>query len=190
MAFLGTAGFALFCGERKKFVPVAALGGVICWGTYLMFDYVGAGLFFSSLFSAVFAAIFGEVCARILKAPAVIFFTPAVIALIPGRTLYYCAAAMVDNNFALAVYQYGGGNRIYPVHGCRAALPALQVTDMTPYELLVLDKRCPLLLACLDFERNARIIKEHILCGYFQSLVSRGAEFQRFWHFHAYFFDI
>lgn len=117
-AFLATAGFALFCGERRMFIPVAALGGVICWGTYLLFDYFGTGLFFSSLVSSVFAAVYGETCARILKAPAVIFFTPAVISLIPGRTFYYCAAAIVENNFASA------GNYAWQTAQCALAIAA------------------------------------------------------------------
>lgn len=105
-AFLGAAGFALFCGLRPKFVPVAALGGVICWGVYSVFEYFNTGIFFSSFVASVCCALYGEICARILKAPAVIFFTPSIIILIPGRTLYYAVSYIVENNFAMAA-EYG-----------------------------------------------------------------------------------
>lgn len=105
-AFLGAAGFALFCGLRPKFVPVAALGGVLCWSVYSLFEYFNSGIFFASFTASVCCALYGEICARLLKAPAVIFFTPSIIILIPGRTLYYTVSYIVENNFSMAA-EYG-----------------------------------------------------------------------------------
>lgn len=35
-ALLGSAGFALIFNVRKQLLPLAALGGALCWGTYLL----------------------------------------------------------------------------------------------------------------------------------------------------------
>ena len=35
-ALLGSAGFALLFNVRKQLLPLAALGGALCWGAYLL----------------------------------------------------------------------------------------------------------------------------------------------------------
>lgn len=47
-ALLGSAGFALIFNVRKQLLPLAALGGAVCWGTYLL-----AGVRDGVCFSAV-----------------------------------------------------------------------------------------------------------------------------------------
>lgn len=103
-AFLGTMGFALLCGVRRKYLLIVSFGGLLCWGSYLLFDFWGADLFFSSLFSAATVALFSEISARVLKAPATLFFTPAIVPLIPGRTLYYAMSCIVKSDRQTAAY--------------------------------------------------------------------------------------
>ena len=44
-ALLGSAGFALLFNVRKQLLPLAALGGALCWGAYLL-----AGVWTQSVF--------------------------------------------------------------------------------------------------------------------------------------------
>ena len=50
-ALLGSAGFALIFNVRRQLLPLAALGGAVCWGTYLL-----AGCATESVFLQSFAA--------------------------------------------------------------------------------------------------------------------------------------
>ena len=50
-ALLGSAGFALLFNVRKQLLPLAALGGALCWGAYLL-----AGVWTQSVFVQSFAA--------------------------------------------------------------------------------------------------------------------------------------
>lgn len=103
-AFFGSMGFAVLYGLKKKYIPLASLGGLFCWGSYLFFENIGLDLFFSSLISTICVALFGEFCARLLKAPAVIFFIPSIIPLIPGRSLYQTVSSIVKNDTVNAFY--------------------------------------------------------------------------------------
>ena len=97
-AFLGSMGFAILYGLGKRYIPYASAGGFLCWGVYLLLENQGFDVFVSSLIATICVALYGEICARALKAPAVIFFIPSVIPLIPGRTLYYTVSSIVGND--------------------------------------------------------------------------------------------
>lgn len=86
-AFVGSLGFSILFHIRGGKLPVAALGGLLCWGFYLL---VGRTLpvLVASLLAGCFAAAYGELMARLFRAPATLFVTPAVIPLVPGGSLY------------------------------------------------------------------------------------------------------
>lgn len=97
-AALTSAGFSILFGLKKKYVPFAAGGGFVCWMIYLAAKSCGFGEFAASFASAVAAALLCEAFARILKAPATIFFTPAIIPLVPGRPLFYAISFAVSGD--------------------------------------------------------------------------------------------
>lgn len=98
VAVLGTVGFAgLFC-VRLKYVPVAALGGGLTYGVYLLCIALGASAFLAAFSAAIFAAGFGELCAVLLKAPTVLFVSPFTISIVPGGSLYYTMSALLAGN--------------------------------------------------------------------------------------------
>lgn len=99
-AVLGTVGFAAMFCVRPKYIPVAVLGGGLTYGAYVLFDGLVATEFLSALLAAIFAALFGELCARILRAPTVLFVTPFTISIVPGGGLYYSMSALLSGNSA------------------------------------------------------------------------------------------
>ena len=99
---LGSVGFALLFGIRAKYIPFAALGGLLCWGVYLLSFNLNGIIFLSGLLASGFSAFYGEIIARIEKAPATLFYITAVIPLIPGSTLYYTCSNAVTGNWDMA----------------------------------------------------------------------------------------
>ncbi len=89
----GSVGFGLIFNLRKKYLPLVAAGGFLGWLVYLLCSrYIWEGVFLPTLAASFATAIFAEVLARVCRAPSTLFFLTAVIPLVPGRTLYYCAA--------------------------------------------------------------------------------------------------
>lgn len=99
-AFLGSLGFALLFGVRRRYLVTAALGGMLAWGVYLAMQLWLGAPFLSCLAASVFAVVYAEVLARIRKLPAILFTVPAIIPLVPGRALYYAMREAVQGNLA------------------------------------------------------------------------------------------
>lgn len=98
-ALLGSVGFALLFNIRLKRLLPAALGGVLCWGVYLLLAYAfSLNTFFSTLGASLTGALYSEILARLLKAPTTVFLVPTMIPLIPGSTLFYTMQALVMND--------------------------------------------------------------------------------------------
>lgn len=94
----GSVGFGLIFNLRKKYLPLVAAGGFLGWLVYLLCSrYIWEGVFLPTLAASFATAIFAEVLARVCRAPSTLFFLTAVIPLVPGRTLYYCIDALVQN---------------------------------------------------------------------------------------------
>ena len=106
MAGFGSAGFGLLFRIRKDHLLLAALGGVLCWLSYLGSGRIWAGMFVPSLTASVVAALYAELLARLCKAPSTPFFALSEIPLIPGSTLYCCMLNAAEGNGMEAVH-YG-----------------------------------------------------------------------------------
>ena len=101
-AFLGSLGFSMLFGMRRKHVFPAALGGLLAWGVYLAVHAWMPGIFLPNLIAAVFSAAYAEFLAHIRKCPATLFLILAIIPLVPGSSLYYAMDAAVNGEFASA----------------------------------------------------------------------------------------
>ncbi|MEE3486822.1 MAG: threonine/serine exporter family protein [Bulleidia sp.] len=104
-AFLGSLGFALVFGVRRKLVPYCALGGFLEWGLYLLL-MPWMSKFIAALVSSAFAAVYAMVLAKACKAPSTIFYITTIIPMVPGGSLYYMMASIVRQDSAMAM-QYG-----------------------------------------------------------------------------------
>ena len=101
-ALTGSLGFALVFRLRARLLPWAALGGLLCFGSYmLLLRLMGLG-FFTYLLASAAAELYAEILARLLRAPSTLFSIPAVIPLVPGRILFYAMSAVVRNDWAKA----------------------------------------------------------------------------------------
>ena len=95
-AGIGALGFSLIFNVRRDLLPAAAFGGMADWGVYLMADwFFGGGVFLPSVIAAAFASVYAEAMARMEKAPATVFYIPALIPLVPGGSLYYTMSCAV-----------------------------------------------------------------------------------------------
>ena len=95
---LGSVGFALVFRLRYRFLPLAALGGLLNWGTYLLLRHLSVSLFVACLVASALSALYAEVLAKRLRAPAPIFLIPAFIPSIPGSNLYYTMEVAVGGD--------------------------------------------------------------------------------------------
>ena len=101
-ALLGSAGFALIFNVRKQLLPLAALGGALCWGTYLLAGQATDSVFLQSFAASAVTAVWSEALARIKKTPAQQYLIIGLIPLVPGGTLYYAMSALVRQDWAQA----------------------------------------------------------------------------------------
>lgn len=117
-ALLGSVGFAMIFNLNKKYMPFAALGGLICWSMYLITENFSAGVFIPSVIASASAALYAEIMARVLKVPATVIFVSAIIPLIPGSTLFYTMRHAVS-----------GDMQLFSEYGIRTLLYVLGITS-------------------------------------------------------------
>ena len=99
-ALLGSAGFALIFNVRKQLLPLAALGGLVCWGVYLLAGCATKSVFLQSFAASAATAVWSEVLARVKKTPAQQYLIIGLIPLVPG------GSALVRQDWAQAQF-YG-----------------------------------------------------------------------------------
>lgn len=94
-AFLGSLGFSLLFGLRKRHLFAASLGGLLVWGLYLPAEYALHSIFLANLLASAFAVVYAEILARRMKCPATLFVLPGIVPLVPGGSLYYAMSCAV-----------------------------------------------------------------------------------------------
>jgi len=97
-AFVGSIGFAIFFKMKGKQITLAGIGGAVTWAVYLFAAQQFDGNFIPYFIAAVFVALYAEVMARVNRAPATIFLTATAVPLIPGGSLYYTMAGLVNGD--------------------------------------------------------------------------------------------
>ena len=101
-SFFGSLGFSILFNVPKKNLFLCSLGGVFCCGVYLFFyEFLQVHLFLACLAAGATCQIYAEILARILKAPATIFYIGALIPMIPGGSLYRTMEAAVSADLSL-----------------------------------------------------------------------------------------
>lgn len=102
-AMLCGLGFSMIFRVKPRFMLPSMAGAFLCWGVYLFCKEVQMGTFFSSVVSSAVVAIYAVRLARALKMPAIIVFTPSVIPLVPGSSLYYTMYFAVSQRWPLVL---------------------------------------------------------------------------------------
>ncbi len=111
-AFLGSLGFTLLFGLRRRYLFAASLGGVLAWGVYLAVEAWMKQGFLACLIAAAFAVLYAELLARKLKTPATLFVIPAIVPLVPGSSLYYAMSSAVQGDL-ISARSYGTQTLVY-----------------------------------------------------------------------------
>lgn len=96
--FLGCIGFSIMFNIRMPGVLFCALGGVLSWAGYCLILHIFGHDIPAYFISALISAAYSEAMARIRKYPAISYLVIAIIALIPGASIYYTANHLVQKN--------------------------------------------------------------------------------------------
>lgn len=95
-------GFAFLFHIRTALIIPACLGGFFEWAIYLLASKYINGIFFPFLIASAFSAFYAEALARCYKTPAIVFFIPAVVPMIPGGSLYYTMSYAVAGRWIIS----------------------------------------------------------------------------------------
>lgn len=98
---LGAASVCFFFNLRIKRLGWAVLASFVTLIFYAGVQYAMPNDTFVPIFTAtLFVGILSEIMARVIKTPATVFLVPAIIAFVPGSSLYYAveSAVMGDMN--------------------------------------------------------------------------------------------
>lgn len=128
-ALIGALGFSLLFNVRRELLPASAFGGMLDWGVYLIARWAFGGVFLPSVAAAAFASIYSEAMARVEKAPATVFYIPALIPLVPGGSLYYTMSYAVRSDWA-KVSSYGS-DTFYCALGIAVGMSLVLALDFT-----------------------------------------------------------
>ena len=102
-AALGALGFGILLRMDRRHLPLAALGGALTQGAYLLMAGFGGDLFFSVLTAAFLANVWAVALAHLRRAPTTVFSITALVPLIPGGGLYETMSALVHADRAAAL---------------------------------------------------------------------------------------
>lgn len=128
-AFIGALGFSLVFNVRRELLLSASLGGMLVWGVYLFCGHFFEGVFLPSLVAAAFASLYSEILARVKKAPATVFYTPALIPLVPGGSLYYTMSYAIRGEWESM--SLSGSSTAYCALGIAVGMSLVLSTDFT-----------------------------------------------------------
>ncbi|MBQ6753429.1 MAG: threonine/serine exporter family protein [Clostridia bacterium] len=101
---LGSVGFSLIYRLKAAHIPLAAVGGALTWGIYLLGLHFTGNIFAASLLAAVVCTFYAEILAKAQRTPATVLLIPSIIPLIPGGALYYTMSNIVSRELETAWY--------------------------------------------------------------------------------------
>ncbi len=99
---LGSCAFALIFKTHKRHLLLLSFSGLVTYFVYYTVSYFGGGFFVASFAATCFAATFGELCARLCRAPAVIYLLTGLIPIVPGGEAYYTMRYLLERNMPMA----------------------------------------------------------------------------------------
>ena len=95
-ALLGTFGFSLLFGLKKKKLFLASVGGFMVWGVYALMNlFIPDNLFLCNFIPAIVGTLYSQLIARVIKAPATMFIFTSLVVLVPGGMLYYTMSSII-----------------------------------------------------------------------------------------------
>ena len=101
-AIVATVAFSVMFRVRVKHLLLAALGGGLTFFVYAIVYNGMSSVFAAALLASAASAVYSELCARIQRAPALVFILPCAIPIVPGGSLYQAMLYLISKNFSLA----------------------------------------------------------------------------------------
>lgn len=95
MSMSASCGFAVVFQIKPRHLKYIALGGLLSWGSYLLFLELTANRMAAMFAAAIAVTAYAEIGARIDKVPSTLIYIPTIIPLIPGSYLYYCTSGLI-----------------------------------------------------------------------------------------------
>lgn len=80
---------------QTKYSLTCGFNAFFAWAVYLLADYLGASGVWASFFSTLAADVFAYFCARIQKAPVILFLVAGILPMVPGIGIYSAVYAMI-----------------------------------------------------------------------------------------------
>ncbi|MBO5777951.1 MAG: threonine/serine exporter family protein [Clostridia bacterium] len=92
--------YAILMRVKLRHLPAIGLGAGMTYVLYALLYHFGLSLLLANMIAAMVATCYGEIMARVFKAPVTIYSIPSVIPLVPGGSLYYTMAALMNGDQA------------------------------------------------------------------------------------------
>lgn len=100
-AFLGSLGFSVLFNLKRTKLLIAALGGMLSWGLFLLLGIWFSGEPIRYFFASAFVTVYAEIFARIKKTPTTSYLVPGFIPMIPGGALYSTMKFALNTDWSL-----------------------------------------------------------------------------------------
>lgn len=120
--------YAVLMRVKLRHLPAVGVGAGMTYLIFALLDLIGWSLFLSNLIAAMVATIYGEIMARLLKAPVAIYSIPSIIPLVPGGSLYYTMAALMEGN--QSEFLSRGSDTVMIALGIAVGIIAVSVIDV------------------------------------------------------------
>lgn len=96
--FFAALSFSVLMNQPRRTMPVSALIATAGYGVFLLLGSQVLAYFLA----AILIGLSCEICARLMKRTATIFFTGAIVPLVPGVGLYNTMRCVVEGDYAKA----------------------------------------------------------------------------------------
>lgn len=102
MAFIASAGFAVFYRVPKTEYLFCGIGGAVCWGIYILSQYLGARETVAVFAAAVVVSIVARYFAERRRSPVTVFLAASIFPLVPGSYIYYTVYYLLNGDSELS----------------------------------------------------------------------------------------
>ena len=102
-AFISTIGFSIFFHVQRKHLLTCGSVGAIGWLIYLLITDPAHSSVLASFIAALVVTALSYILAKQRKTPITVFLVAGIIPLVPGLGLYRMMAALLDENYSLAL---------------------------------------------------------------------------------------
>ena len=126
---VGTLIYAILMRLNWRHLPAIALGAMLTYIIFaLLWQQAGWHLFFANMVAAMATTVYAEIMARLLKAPVAIYSNPSIIPLVPGGSLYYTMAALMNGDRVELISR--GTDTLMTALGIAVGIIAISVIDV------------------------------------------------------------